>query len=665
MTDVFISYQRGSEVIARRVADHLRAAGREVWFDADLPPNRSYSDIIREKLEAAKAVLVLWSDAAAQSEWVRAEADHARQHHKLVQGSLDGCIPPMPFNQIQCANLKGWRGDDAHPEWVKIATAVAELTGAEPANAAVPPNRLTRLSHVPRLRTGAAILALALLVAAAGAAAWLWYGHLPAAVSGKTVRAAILPFQVESQAASAHYFADSLSDQIQSALNNSQIQVVSRTDAEALNGANAEAKIAQLGVRLLFDGDVQDDGKTIDVTVHLNDTLNHVILWSGNFSGPSAQSDSLQAHIGAVIVGVLTCSGRALQPDDGISDPQALIQYLVACDRFAQQGEGNAQMIDQMLTALRQVTSRAPSFAPAHSALAKFLAYYAAVTPPEQAAAYRTEATAEAQRALALDPKDADAYVALELLQPAINWGAREALLRKGLAADPDWPHANGFLSLLMAEVGRMDEALVYSRKAAAADPLGESWASSNIMTLAGAGQTQEAEADATRLVNSWPNSTGDWLIRMFANFYEDNWDGVLANLSEPVASSAMPPVDRDHLRSLSLAAKSRDPNLVAKIRNDLLESAQRGPAYVTSSIAGLAALGYLDDAFKLAATYQPGLALTGANSEFLFMPVTAPLRRDPRFMQLADRIGLLGYWRTTGKWPDFCRDPTLPYRCH
>jgi hypothetical protein len=39
-------------------------------------------------------------------------------------------------------------------------------------------------------------------------------------------------------------------------------------------------------------------------------------------------------------------------------------------------------------------------------------------------------------------------------------------------------------------------------------------------------------------------------------------------------------------------------------------------------------------------------------------------LRRDPRFMQLAVRYRLVDYWRSSGKWPDFCSDPGLPYNC-
>jgi hypothetical protein len=41
----------------------------------------------------------------------------------------------------------------------------------------------------------------------------------------------------------------------------------------------------------------------------------------------------------------------------------------------------------------------------------------------------------------------------------------------------------------------------------------------------------------------------------------------------------------------------------------------------------------------------------------FLFAPVTRPMRQDPRFVGLANRLGLIEYWRETGKWPDFCTD--------
>ena len=111
MTDVFISYSRSIEPQARRVADALRGLGYSVWRDDELPAHRSYSEVTEERLRAAKAVVVIWSAEAVRSQWVRAEADVAREAGTLVQLSVDGAVPPLPFNQIQCADLRGWRGE--------------------------------------------------------------------------------------------------------------------------------------------------------------------------------------------------------------------------------------------------------------------------------------------------------------------------------------------------------------------------------------------------------------------------------------------------------------------------------------------------------------------------------------------------------------------------
>jgi hypothetical protein len=51
-------------------------------------------------------------------------------------------------------------------------------------------------------------------------------------------------------------------------------------------------------------------------------------------------------------------------------------------------------------------------------------------------------------------------------------------------------------------------------------------------------------------------------------------------------------------------------------------------------------------------------------NAYLFFRPASAGLRKDPRFMQVAKRIGLVDYWRSSGKWPDFCQDPSVPYDC-
>jgi hypothetical protein len=81
----------------------------------------------------------------------------------------------------------------------------------------------------------------------------------------------------------------------------------------------------------------------------------------------------------------------------------------------------------------------------------------------------------------------------------------------------------------------------------------------------------------------------------------------------------------------------------------------------IENAIEALSVLGFTDDAFTVAQKYTPRRE---GDTAFLFYTLTARLRRDPRFMQLAARLGLVDYWRSSGHWPDFCSEPGLPYNC-
>src|SRR5258708_18403655 len=127
MSDIFISYARSTADQAQAVAEALRGLGYGVWRDDELPAHRAYAKVIEERLQAAKAVVVIWSAEAVDSEWVQSEADTARTDHKLVQLTVDGTRLPRPFDRIQCADMAGWTGDLEAPGWKKVAASVAEL----------------------------------------------------------------------------------------------------------------------------------------------------------------------------------------------------------------------------------------------------------------------------------------------------------------------------------------------------------------------------------------------------------------------------------------------------------------------------------------------------------------------------------------------------------
>ena len=135
MAEVFLSYARSNARDAKRIAGQLRSSGNSVWFDEKLPAHRAYSDVIEEELEAAKAVLVLWSSESVRSQWVRSEANRGRETGRLVQVRFDDTRLPMPFDQIQCADLRGWTDDPDAPAWRSVVESITALAGGKEASA--------------------------------------------------------------------------------------------------------------------------------------------------------------------------------------------------------------------------------------------------------------------------------------------------------------------------------------------------------------------------------------------------------------------------------------------------------------------------------------------------------------------------------------------------
>jgi hypothetical protein len=201
MADVFISYARDDQPVVRLLAAAVKRAGYSVWWDDELPPHLSYGDVITAEIGAAKAAIVVWSESAAASEWVRAEADVARNQKKLIQTSIDARQPPMPFNQIQFAAIGDWHGEEDHPGWRKVEESLAALCGpAEPAEASVrayafpatpPPAPAPRPSRAPTLL--AALLAVLILIILAGGALLLIRGGTPIAAAPPPPRTSAPP----------------------------------------------------------------------------------------------------------------------------------------------------------------------------------------------------------------------------------------------------------------------------------------------------------------------------------------------------------------------------------------------------------------------------------------------------------------------------------------
>ncbi|MEP7210666.1 MAG: toll/interleukin-1 receptor domain-containing protein [Alphaproteobacteria bacterium] len=111
--DVFISYSHENKDAARILAEMIGAKGYGVWWDHELVAGDSYADVIESKLDAAKAVIVIWSETSRKSHWVRDEAAVGRDRNRLLPVAIDSNPPPLGFRQIQTIDLQGWDGRDA------------------------------------------------------------------------------------------------------------------------------------------------------------------------------------------------------------------------------------------------------------------------------------------------------------------------------------------------------------------------------------------------------------------------------------------------------------------------------------------------------------------------------------------------------------------------
>lgn len=258
MSDIFISYARSTETQAHRIAELLRQAGHVVWRDDELPAHLPYADVIEAQLRSAKAVVVIWSADAVKSQWVRAEADLARAAGTLVQLSVDGTTPPLPFNQIQCALLDHWTGAADAAGWLKVLASVDELTrraDTAPQTEARPQHSLQRA----------------------------------AAAAGKPV--VIVPRFADLTPADAQDFlAEGLREDIIAALSrHASLTVRGDTEADAGFGSNARA--------YQLDAQVRRAGTRVRISMRLTGLAGAEPIWSERYDDTSDDLFELQDRI--------------------------------------------------------------------------------------------------------------------------------------------------------------------------------------------------------------------------------------------------------------------------------------------------------------------------------------------------------------------------------
>jgi hypothetical protein len=123
--DVFISYGRADLQEVRMIAEGLEREGVSVALDVAIPPGVSFTRYLQDVLKNSRLALVVWSESAAESDWVVSEAEYARVRRRLVSCRVDHCLLSPPFNSFQTADLSRWRGDPSAEEWRQVVDLIS------------------------------------------------------------------------------------------------------------------------------------------------------------------------------------------------------------------------------------------------------------------------------------------------------------------------------------------------------------------------------------------------------------------------------------------------------------------------------------------------------------------------------------------------------------
>ena len=433
MSDIFISYARPDEPMAKRVADALTAAGYRAWRDDELPAHRPYADVIQERLSAAQAVVVLWSADAAKSQWVRAEADTARTLGTLVQANIDGIIPPMPFNQIQCADLKDWDGSSDAPGWLKLAGSVEALAGPPPQESPTGTRRPDR----------------------------------------QKASVCVLPFANMSGDAEQEYFSDGISEDITTDLSKvSALAVTARNTAFMFKGQSVDVyEVARkLDVGHVLEGSVRKAGGRVRITAQLIDGATGDHVWAERYDRDltdifAIQDEISKAIVDALKVKLLPAEKKAIE-DRGTSNVDAYNLYLMARQLWVSGNYGDVRRDEIVIRTAQRAIGLDPNYAQAWALLAiaqASLRYHHGRDVDDGLAA--------ADQALKLNQTLAAAYsVRARHIAEQGDFDRALSEIRQALHLDPNSWEANREAARLLMQRRRVDEAMQHYMLAASLD---------------------------------------------------------------------------------------------------------------------------------------------------------------------------------------------------
>lgn len=290
-------------------------------------------------------------------------------------------------------------------------------------------------------------LIIGLLILALGYFVWESRFRTDTAPSIGIESVAVLPFRDMSPAQDQTYFADGMAEELLNALSRIEgVKVAGRTSSFSFRGSDLAPKAiaSQLKVSHLLEGGVRRAGDQLRVTAQLVNARDGLQVWSHEYEGSLEDVFAIQDEISRRVSESLRTSIQAsAHGARARADINAYNEYLLGRYQLARRNvDGLRKAQAHFETAVRLD----PSYSPAWSSLATTLAispWYGPVAEPARTATLAREA---AQRALALDAGNSEAWAAQGAVSLTFDreWKAAETSLRRAVELNPrDATNAN------------------------------------------------------------------------------------------------------------------------------------------------------------------------------------------------------------------------------
>jgi serine/threonine-protein kinase len=506
-------------------------------------------------------------------------------------------------------------------------------------NANIAPNE-----YIPRWSTrrfAALIVSIAILAAGVplfqlsrSKPTWVPWTDVTPTPSQKSI--AVLPLLNESGNPDDEYFSDGLSEELISALAQIKgLKVIGRSSSFRFKNQKEDSKSIgeKLGVSTLLEGTVRKNGDRVRIVAELVNATDGSELWSGTFDRELKDIFAVQAEIAEAVA---TSLELTLLGTEDRSANKASTKSMEAHNAYLQGHfyfqRRNLEDYRKAVGFFDQAIRFDSDYALAYAERSEAWAWIGDLSSEEKKEAWKA-AGSDAEKAVAVDPKLAEAHAALGWVRFFIEWKFAEGLaeLRRAQQLWPWNPTASDLLARVVVYFGQFEQAEKLARQSIELDPLAYQARISLARVLFAEGKLDETEAAARKAAELQPTAAGNHRFQVFVAIQRGDGEAALreAQLEPNEGYRRFELALADYTRGDRRAADAALAELIAKDRDFL--------AYQVAQV--YAWRGENDKAFEW---LQVSLDThdTGTVS-LLIDPLLQDLRQDARYKDVLAKIGL------------------------